>query len=258
MQLRVTPKKGVINAVDVKMRVKRLVQQAVESYLNEQLQERKNHSIAILLSYPSVQPDVILKTIAPLFNSYDVTLILSNEWSPFLKERNYILLEEASQQVLNAIVEKTSLLVVPAAAYRFISKLALTMDDELAVWLAIQYQLIGKPIVIANNEIELKVNQQILAPPTVQERVQSYIRQIQADQVNWVPLNKLYTSVEGQWKRYKEKKAVILAKHIETAHREGLTEINAPTNSLLTPAARDLAKELKIHITKSAPRREDS
>jgi hypothetical protein len=236
--------------VDVKLKIKMLVQQAVEAYLREQLHKGKSNSIAILLCYESPKPSEILETILPLFHSYDVTLLTSKEWIPFLKEQPYILLEEMSHQQLWTFIEQTSMLVIPAASYHLIAKLALTMDDELAAWLAIQYQLAGKPVVIANNNVELNVYQQILAPYSVQERLLSYIRQIQSDQVKWVSLNKLCKSVEDQWHWYEEKKSIILAKHIETAHRHGLKKIGVPANSQVTPAAKDLAKELSIQITK--------
>lgn len=244
--------------MDVKMKVKMLVQQAVEAYLKEQNQVEQTKSIAVLLNYQSVQPKLVLEAVSLLFNSYDITLIVSKDWTPFFKDRSYYLLEDLSQQELKGIVERTSLLVVPAASYQFVSKLALTMDDEIAVWLSIQYQLDGKPIIAANNHIELNAYQQILAPHSVQERLQSYIRQIQADQVKWVPLSKLNNAVTDEWNRYKEKKPLILEKHIQTAHRDGLSEIVLPGKSQVTPAAKDLAKELKIQINKLAPRREDS
>ncbi|MFJ5714797.1 hypothetical protein [Neobacillus sp. NPDC093127] len=237
--------------MDVKLQVKMLVQQVVEAYLNEKSQMKKGQPIAILLGYQSPNPAEILEAVTPLLNSYEVTLILSKDWlqaTTKLSGKTYVLLEETSQQELNAIMEKSAVLVVPAASYQLISKLALTIDDELAVWLAIQYQLVGKPIVIANDYVEPNVYQQIYAPHSVQERLQSYIRQIQADDVKWVPLKKLIPTVEDQYKDFQEKKALILAKHVEKADRDGLREIVVPSWCKVTPSAKDLAKELKIDI----------
>lgn len=243
--------------MDIKEKVKLLVQQAVEAYLKEQVQQNENRSIAILLGYHSLYPSAVLEAVSSLFAAYDVTLLFSKEWLPIPSELNgkaFILLEETPQQELKVIVEKTSLLVVPVASYRLLAKLALTMDDEVAVWMAIQYQLEGKPIVIANDHIELNVNQQIHAPHSVQARLQSYIRQIQADKAIWIPLSKLANTVDEQFQDYQEKKPLILSKHIETAHREGLKEIFVSMKSQVTPAAMDLAKELKIHINKESPK----
>jgi hypothetical protein len=239
--------------VDMRAKVKMLVQQAVNAYLKEQLQENNNRSIAILLGYQSTNPLVVLEAVTPLIESYNVTLLLSKEWASLSAElsgNSYVLLEEATQQELKAIVEKTSILVVPVASFRLISKLALTVDDEPSVWIAIQYQLEGKPIVIANNDIKLNVNQQILAPHSFQTRLQTYIRQIQADQVKWVPLSKLANTVDEQYQGYQKKRSLILAKHIEAAHQDGLKEIVIPLNYQVTPAAKDAARELNIQINR--------
>ncbi|WP_342431354.1 hypothetical protein [Neobacillus sp. FSL H8-0543] len=240
--------------MDVKAKVKLLVQQVVEAYLQEQLKS-KNQSIAILLGYQSSNPLEVLEAITPLLDAYEATLLLTSEWLPVppqLDGKSYVLLEETEQRDLVSIIENTSVLVVPSASYRLLSKLALTIDDELAVWFAIQYQMLGKPIVIANNNIELTVYQLIHATHTVKERIQSYIKQILTDRVSWVPLSKLSKNVEQQMIAYEEKKALILEKHIEKAHRDGLTEIFVPLKSQVTPAAKDLARDMKIQIKQSS------
>jgi hypothetical protein len=237
--------------VDVKSQVKMLVQQVVEAYLNEKSQVVKGQPIAILLGYQSPNPAEIMEAVTPLLNSYEVTFVLSKDWlqaTTKLSEKSYVLLEETTQQELIGIMEKSALLVVPSASYQLVSKLALTIDDELAVWLAIQYQLVGKPIVIANDYVEPNVYQQIYAPHTVQKRLQSYIRQIQADDVKWLPLKKLTVAVEDQYNTFQEKKALILARHVEKAKQDGLREIVVPAGSKVTPSAKDLAKELRIDI----------
>lgn len=240
--------------VDIQSQIKLLVQQVVEAYLKEKVLENDKKPISILLGYESQQPSDVLEAITPLLDLYDVKLILSKEWvrsTPSLSNRPVVLLEDVTQQELKKIIDETAVLVVPDASYRLLSKLALTMDDELSVWLAIQYQLLGKPVVIANNGVEPNVYQQIHAPHTVQERLQNYIRQIQTDQVKWVPLNKLFQTVEDQVTATEEKQTLILAKHVEKAFQAELKELVVPLKSKITPSAKDLAKELKIVIMKS-------
>ncbi|MEH7502680.1 hypothetical protein V7152_11790 [Neobacillus drentensis] len=237
--------------VDVKTQVKMLVQQAVEAYLREELKAKKDSPIAILLGYESPNPTTVLEAVTPLLDTYEVTLLLTKEWLPLQEQWNgmsYALIEEMPQQELSAMIEKSTVLVVPAASYRLLSKLALTMDDEAAVWVAIQYQLHGKPIVIANNGVEPNVYQQIHTPHSVQERLQSYIRKIQTDQVKWVPLNKLVKTVDKQYAAYQDKQSLILAKHVERAYQDGLKQIDVPLKSRVTPSAKDLARDLKIQI----------
>jgi hypothetical protein len=237
--------------VDVRTKVKILVQQVVEAYLKDELHAKRDSPIAILLGYQSLNPSIVLEAVTSLLDTYDVTLLLTKEWLPLQAPWNgvsFVLIEEMAQQELGALIEKSAVLVVPQASYRMLSKLALTMDDEDPVWVALQFQLLGKPIVIANNGVEPNVYQQIHAPHSVQERLQSYIRQIQTDQVKWVPLNKLVKAVDEQYAAYREKQSLILAKHVERAFQDGLKEIEVPVKSRVTPAAKDLARDLKIEI----------
>lgn len=237
--------------VDVKTQIKMLVQQVVEAYLKEGLQAKKDLPIAILLGYQSPNPTTVLEAVTPLLDTYNITLLLTKEWLPLQDQWNgmsYVLIEEMPQQELSAMIDQSAVLVVPQASYRLLSKLALTMDDEAAVWIAIQFQLLGKPVVIANNGVEPNVYQQIHAPHSVQERLQSYIRRIQADQVKWVPLSKLVKTVDEQFAAYQDKQSLILAKHVERAFQDGLKEIDVPLKSRVTPSAKDLARELKIQI----------
>ncbi|WML44290.1 hypothetical protein [Neobacillus sp. PS3-40] len=240
--------------MDVKQKVKSLVQQEVEAYFKKFIPEQRKISIVILLGYHSLYPSNILKAVTRLLESYDVTLLLTKDWLPLsanLSNQSYVLLEDTSYRELNNFVEKSALLVVPVASYQLVSKLALSIDDDLAAWLSIQYQLIGKPIVIVNDDVEPNVYQQIYAPYSVLERLNSYISQIQLDQVKWVPLSKLATTVDEQYKSYSEKQSLILAKHIEKAHRDRIQELVVSKRSQITPVARDLARELKIQIIKS-------
>jgi len=237
--------------VDVKIQVKMLVQQAVETYLKEKIVPKKDIPIAILLGYQSSNSTTVLEAVTPLLDTYNVTLLLTKEWLPILEKMkglSSVLIEDMSQQELTELIDQSSVLVIPQASYSLLSKLALTMDDETVVWVAIQYQFLGKPIVIANDGVELNVYQQIHAPHPVQERIQSYIRRIQADQVKWVPLSKLVKTVDEQYAAYHDKQSLILAKHVERAYQEGLSEIEVPEKSRVTPSAKDLARELKIQI----------
>lgn len=239
--------------MDVKETVRELVRQAVEAYISEQAtpERKKKPSITLLLSYQSGDPDGILKAVTEIKASFEVRLVASKEWEELLPAEVGILsLEQADYQELEALWTSTDLLILPVASYQLVSKLALMVDDDLAAKTAIQFQLLGKPIVIANNEVELGVYQQILAPHSVQEKLQSYMRTTQKDQVKWVPLNQLVRTANEQHQQYQEKQPLILAKHIEHAARENRKAITVPNKSKITPVAKDMARELKIQIEK--------
>ncbi|MDP4170026.1 MAG: hypothetical protein Q8906_05395 [Bacillota bacterium] len=239
--------------MDVLEQVRILVRQAVEQYIKSQSEKSTKPPIAILLEYQSLEPKEVLKEISELDAAYNVTLLLGKSWLPLPDElagMAHLSVEEISQEALNGLVERTAILIFPTSSFQLLAKLALTIDDSLPVQLAIQFQLAGKPIVIANNEAELDVSQQIFAPHTVQERLQSYIRQLQADQVKWVPLSKLSETLANVYAGSKSKQTFILARHIETAQRAGLEEIIVPEKSKLSPGGKEMAKQLNIQIKK--------
>ncbi|MCG1021202.1 hypothetical protein [Sutcliffiella horikoshii] len=244
-------------AVDVKETVRELVKKAVEAYMSEQAKDtltksvKKKPSITVLLSYQSTDPNSILKAVTEMKSSFQVRIAASKEWEELLEGEGEVLpLEGAVYQELEALWTSTDLLILPVASFQLVAKLALMLDDDRAAKTAIQFQLLGKPVVIANNEVELGVYQQILAPHSVQEKLQTYMRTTQKDQVKWVPLNQLVRIAKEQHKLYQEKQPLVLAKHMERASRENVKAIKVPKNSKITPVAKDMARELKIQIQK--------
>ncbi|WP_404459983.1 hypothetical protein [Sutcliffiella horikoshii] len=237
--------------MDVKEKVKELVRQAVEAYMSEQGNEEKKPAITVLLNYHSSNPGLILKAVTEIKQSFAVKLVASKDWVELLDgEEDVLPLDQADHLELERLWNSTDLLILPVASFQLVSKLALMVDDDRTAHTAIQFQLLGKPIVIANNEVELGVYQQILAPHSVQEKLQGYLRTTQKDQVKWVPLKQLLRTAKEQHQQYKEKQPLIMAKHIEHAARENLKTITVPKESKITPVAKDTAREMKIEIQK--------
>lgn len=238
-------------AVDVQEKVKELVRQAVKAYMSDQGKGDKKPTITVLLNYHSSNPELILKAVTEINQSFAVKLVASKDWEEQLDgEQDVLSLDQANHRELEQLWNTTDLLILPVASFQLVSKLALMMDDDSTSHTAIQFQLLGKPIVIANNEVDLGVYQQILAPHSVQEKLQGYLRTTQKDQVKWVPLNQLVRTAKEQHQQYKEKQPLILAKHIEHAARGNVKAITVPKKSKITPVAKDMARELKIHIEK--------
>lgn len=238
-------------AVDVKEKVKELVRQAVEAYMSEQGNSQEKPTITVLLNYFSSNPELILKAVTEIKQSFQVQLVASKEWEELLKgEQDVLSLDQADYRQLEKLWNFTDLLILPVASFQLVSKLALMVDDDRTSYTAIQFQLLGKPIVIAHNEVELGVYQQILAPYSVQEKLQSYLRTTQKDQVKWIPLKQLLRTAKEQHQQYKDKQPLIMAKHIEHAARENVKTITVPKESKITPVAKDMAREMKIEIQK--------
>lgn len=237
--------------MDVKEKVKELVRQAVEAYMSEQDNEEKNPAITVLLNYHSSNPGLILKAVTEIKESFAVKLVASKDWVERLEgDEDVLPLNQADHSELEKLWNSTDLLLLPVASFQLVSKLALMVNDDRTTHTAIQFQLLGKPIVIANNEVELGVYQQILAPHSIQEKLQAYLRTTQKDQVKWVPLKQLLRTAKEQHQQYKEKQPLIMAKHIEHAARENVKTITVPKESKITPVAKDIAREMKIQIQK--------
>lgn len=237
----------------VKEKIKLLVKEAVEAYLDKQDQYKGKQAVGILLDYETTNLTGVLKAVTILSGHYEVSLLLSRK---YLDDRDafhghtILPLEELGREGARGLLGRLDAIVVPVASYHLLAKLALTMDDDPISSLALQFQLLGKPVIVAKDEVELNVYQQIAAPYAVQSRVQGYIRQIQADGVKWVPLSRLVHAVKEQLQASREKQPLILAKHIEKADQEGLKELHLPKESKLTPVAKDLAREFKVQIKK--------
>lgn len=237
--------------MDVKEKVKELVRQAVEAYMSEQDNEEKNPAITVLLNYHSSNPGLILKAVTEIKEFFAVKLVASKDWVERLEgDEDVLPLNQADHSELEKLWNSTDLLILPVASFQLVSKLALMVNDDRTAHTAIQFQLLGKPIVIANNEVELGVYQQILAPHSIQEKLQAYLRTTQKDQVKWVPLKQLLRTAKEQHQQYKEKQPLIMAKHIEHAARENVKTITVPKESKITPVAKDIAREMKIQIQK--------
>lgn len=179
--------------MDVRETVKTLVKQAVAAYLeaNQESLQSSKPAITILLTYHASNPDEILKAITSIEEAFNITLVASKEWSARLNEKEALPIEDMPQYELQKLWRETDLLILPVASFGLVSKLALMMDDDKAVKTAVGFQLLGKPVIIAKDEVELGVYQQVLAPYSVQEKLQDYIRTLQKDKVKLVPLTQL-------------------------------------------------------------------
>ncbi|MCA1321516.1 hypothetical protein LC085_16540 [Bacillus tianshenii] len=244
---------AVVVDVTVKEKIKLLVQEAVEAYLNENKQRAEKRRIGILLGYETGNLTGVLEAVTILSERYEVTLLLSRKYlaDPDAFSGYSILpLEGLEREDVNGLLNELGAIVLPVASYQLLAKLALTIDDDPISSLVLQFQMLGKPVIVVKDEVEFNVYQQISAPYAVQNRVDGYIRQIQADQVKWVPLSSLVRSVKEQLQAFDEKQPLILAKHIEKASQEGLEALHLSKKSKLTPVAKDLAREFKIQLKK--------
>ncbi|CAG9619993.1 hypothetical protein [Sutcliffiella rhizosphaerae] len=239
--------------MDVKETVRKLVKEAVEAHMQKQTSNKEiKPAITVLLTYSSSKKHEILKAIAEIEESFQVTVVASKEWASALDNKEILLLKNATNEDLQQLWSNTDLLIFPVASFQLVTKLALMIDDDKELTTAIQFQLLGKPIIIANDEVELGVYQQVLAPYSLQEKLQRNIRTIQSEKVKWVSLEQVAKVAKEEHEQFQERQPLILAKHIEKASRERRNEIIVPENSKITPVAKDMARALQVHIKKNS------
>lgn len=240
--------------MDVRANVRAIVKEVVETYLTSKGFDKTKRRIAIFLTNSTLHVEPILKTFSDLVQVYEVICLVDSFWNKLFKEetkvRSNLLLDDLTLDQINEAIKLSEVLVFLTPTYSLITRLALTMDDDLQAKVAIQYQLRGRPIVLVNDFLELSVSQQLEAPHPVQNRIQTYIRQIQQERVSWVPMNKLSRTLEQQLRTSRERQPVVLARHIEQASRNGTKVIIVPSSSLITPMAKDVSRDLSIKIEK--------
>lgn len=239
----------------MRAKIEAIVRQVVQSYLHATSSKINQRKLFIVLDYESPTPFLVWEKLKSISSKHKITLCLSDRWNDVpdgisfeqalqLKETNRVTIKEAMQQA--------DILLFPTACYSLLSKLALTIDDDLTLWIAIQMQLDGKHIIIASDQLEHKGIRHLTAPATVVKRIQAYERQIQADGVSTVSLSNIEQWLASSSRIKTNKRPLILARHIEEMANEGEKELTVPEQSLITPMGRDKARELGITINKSS------
>lgn len=237
----------------MRRRIEPIVRQVVKNYIQSTSLKKNQKSLFVLLDYESPTPALVWEKIRSISSKHKITLCLSERWIDVpegLMVDHVIQLKEANRDDIKEDMLGTDILLFPTANYSLLSKLALTIDDDLSLWIAIQMQLDGKDIIIISDQLEHKGIRHLSAPATVVKRIQTYSRQIQADGVSVVSLNKIEQWLETSSRIQVNKPPLILARHIQEIANEGEKELTVPEQSLITPMGRDRAKELGVTINK--------
>jgi hypothetical protein len=241
--------------VDVKERVREIVQEVVAAYIARVYPSDQKTSIAVLLTGSTQALEPLLKSLNKLEEHYTTFLLVDKESQSLIQKdrqiKHHFLLDQITTSQIEELIKASELLVVLTPTYNLLSKLTLTMDDDSFSKIAIQYQLAGRSIVIASDSLEPTLSQQLVAPYPVITRIQTYIRQLQQEGITWVPLSQVAPAVEKALTH--KRHPIVLARHIEQAEREGRQILRVPPTSLITPMAKDAARDLEIIIDKCEP-----
>lgn len=238
----------------MKKQLTSIVRQVVIDYLKEKNQSEKK-MLFVLLDYPSYFSEKLiwdsLKKIS--MTKYEMILCVNDNWRNVPGDLNYkklIHLDELTIEDIRFYVNQAKTLIIPTITFGFVSKLASLIDDEKSVFIALQFLLRGKNVIVATDNIEIKGINKMFAPTSIHDRLRSYLRKIRKDGVFLVKIDHLINLMYGK-KLKNSKRLVILEEHVKELFYEGKNELYVPINTVITPLGKDLAKQLGISIYKT-------
>lgn len=232
------------------MELSDIVRQVVRDYFADKHKCENKNQIAILLEYESMYVREIWGHLRNLSERYQLHLILGEAWREVPLDLQHIERIELCREQRAAILDRitfSDLLYIPNSSFAMLTKLALTIDDDLASWILIQMQLSGKPILMLDDWLLPVGKQSLAAPPKLLDKIRNYQKQLRDEGVHFS--NRLH--VERWLKNHQSKPSkrnVILARHIEECVQNGIYEWQLTNDEIITPLARDRARELDLQF----------
>jgi hypothetical protein len=233
----------------VKKQIEAIVREVVINYFKEQNGQQKK--LLILLNYETPNQDAIWNVVKMLANTYDVTLCVSEQWTKIPSSINgaqVVHLENLTVEQMNNLAQSSDALFLPTISYGFLAKLAMTIDDEQALALSIQFQLQGKKLIVAKDALKRKGEQKLLTPHSIQERIATYTNQLVKDGVSVLKLIDVEKWLHQNIDALQVKRPILLAKHIEELAEEGEKQVQLSSNTVISPLGKDMAREMGISI----------
>ncbi len=167
------------------------------------------------------------------------------------------------------LLRDADFVLVPVLTQNTAAKLAYTLSDTLPSTLIMQGLMLGKPILAAINAADPQDGWRLQkdmgkCSPALSEVLRQNLKKIEGYGVELVHVNSLaassqkiidriakkaFTSQCSEAQRSPQgKKSIVDAETIKVAASNGFTSITAPKGAIITPLARDVAREYGIEI----------
>lgn len=228
-----------------------LVQQTLKEYIKK---ERGQTHILVMLTNDRAHSEDVWEHIEVLAREYYVTLLVSErekEKVTALHVDDYFFLESVSKEDIASFNRTVDLLYCPVISHGFLAKLSLLIDDSKQVWIALQLILDGKEVLLGNDIVQQNRRMMFWQRPVIDKKVQNYVKDLRKDGINFCTMKQAVKVINARIKVAYDRRPLLLAKHVEEVAQDGLKEIYIPKNSLITPMAKDVARELQVVIKKS-------
>lgn len=234
------------------MDIAHIVRQVVHDYLTKLQQREHSAQIAILLEYESSHRQTIWEHIRNLGAHATLHLLTGEAWQdvpPDLAHLPQTPLRRENLTQLQSIIAQSEVLHIPNSAFAALSKLALLIDDDLSSALALHARLSGKQILLADNWLQHTGMTRTPSAITAWDKVQSYRNQLIREGIGFA-----HTTAVLEWIEKKRttpsQRRVLLAKDVEHIVRSGNKEWTLADKEIVTPLAKDRAKELGLQLRK--------
>ena len=236
-------------------KIEAIVRQIVQQYLEDTFEEQKNskrNRNELLILFEEHPNEISFQTwdaIRKLGEDYSVTICKPQDTEvPKALTAKQIILSKENLDEIREAMGKSSVVILANSPYSNLAKLSLSIDDTFVMWILITMQLDGKKIVILKDSFHLTGTQMVTAPHQLTHRIQHYIRNLQQENVQFLYADQLEPWLNSFFEESKEKRPIVLAKHIEQVAQEGKKMLEIPKNSLMSPMSKDYAKELGVSI----------
>lgn len=225
-----------------------LVQQSLDEYIKEA--SLKPH-ILIMLTNARVNSNEMSNHINELSKQFTISLIISESEQKHVNTSHVyrtFILEEVNAADIQFIIETANLIYCPSISHGYLASLSMLLDETNSVWITLQMLLNGKEVLLGNDVIKQKEGAGFWRSPSLDKKVQNYMKELKQDGVHFCSMNQAAKVIVKQMETHQNKKTLLLAKHIEEMANNGSQTITVPKNSIITPMARDIAKQLHVNI----------
>lgn len=231
----------------MRSQVASLVRQILQENIPAHRPNKKTDlNVYVLLGYPSATKQAVWEHIRAISDTYEVQVGVTDDWQDVPENFPSTIenISDLDRYELLDNLHKVDLMYVPVVSYGLLAKMALTIDDDLLSWLIIQLQMAGKRILLADDELQINASNR-QAHQSVANRIQSYWRQLERDGIEVTSKMQFQT---GNKDHQQAKKTLLSVKQIEMLSSTGVKEIFIPKNQVITPLAKDRARELEITL----------
>ena len=161
------------------------------------------------------------------------------------------------------LLREADIVLVPVLTQNTAAKLAHTLSDTLASTLIMQALMLGKPVLAAINAADPQDSWRVKGnmgkcPPGLLQALLENLRKVEGYGLRLVQVHELAVGtrkllnsrVTSSVSAPQAKKSILDAAAIKTAAGQGLKSITISPGTIITPLARDVARDCGIEITK--------